>query len=274
MIKLSLAARWAAVASLTLLTRWAAAGTPNTYYALVFNGPNPGQEAEYNRWYNEEHAPDVVSIPGFVSAQRYKRSDMQLRPNADASAAPAYLVMYKIVTDDLTSVYAEVNRRATNGQTRMSSTMARAGGMNITYRLTTPEKKTVQGAGAAGTAHQYLHIVLSDSKPGEESALDQWYIDSHGPDMGRLPNAVGYWFGALSAVQMTPETKFARHLAVFHFEGSDMSAAVQTFAKTADSMSRGPGMVNVWGYTYEAIGPELSGDKIRAERAAAKAAAK
>jgi hypothetical protein len=45
-----------------------AAATPETYYFLVFSNPVAGQEARYNKWYNEQHQLDVVSIPGFVTA--------------------------------------------------------------------------------------------------------------------------------------------------------------------------------------------------------------
>lgn len=30
-----------------------------------------GQESAFNRWYTDEHLPEVVRLPGIVSAQRY-----------------------------------------------------------------------------------------------------------------------------------------------------------------------------------------------------------
>jgi Domain of unknown function (DUF4286) len=30
------------------------------------------QEAAFNRWYNEEHVPEVLQFPGLVSARRYR----------------------------------------------------------------------------------------------------------------------------------------------------------------------------------------------------------
>jgi antibiotic biosynthesis monooxygenase (ABM) superfamily enzyme len=33
---------------------------------------SPDQEAAFNRWYNEEHVPDVLKFPGVVSARRYR----------------------------------------------------------------------------------------------------------------------------------------------------------------------------------------------------------
>jgi antibiotic biosynthesis monooxygenase (ABM) superfamily enzyme len=32
----------------------------------------PDKEAAFNRWYNEEHVPQVLQFPGLVSARRYK----------------------------------------------------------------------------------------------------------------------------------------------------------------------------------------------------------
>ena len=32
----------------------------------------PEQEAAFNRWYNEEHVPQVLQFPGLVSARRYR----------------------------------------------------------------------------------------------------------------------------------------------------------------------------------------------------------
>ena len=32
----------------------------------------PGREAEFNRWYNEEHCPQVLQFRGAISARRYQ----------------------------------------------------------------------------------------------------------------------------------------------------------------------------------------------------------
>ena len=29
-------------------------------------------EAEFNKWYNEQHLPERMAIPGYVSARRFK----------------------------------------------------------------------------------------------------------------------------------------------------------------------------------------------------------
>ena len=58
---------------------------------------------------DKQHAPDVVAAPGFVNAQRYILSDVP--PNTHQTAAK-YFAMYKIVSDDLASDFAEYRRLA------------------------------------------------------------------------------------------------------------------------------------------------------------------
>ena len=33
---------------------------------------DPEDEAEFNKWYNEQHLPERMEIPGYVSARRFK----------------------------------------------------------------------------------------------------------------------------------------------------------------------------------------------------------
>ena len=77
-----------------------------TYKYVVFTNAKPGQEAEYNRWYDETHLGDVVDIPGFVSAQRFAIDDA-----ADFSGY-RYLSIYDIESDDPKATFAALMARA------------------------------------------------------------------------------------------------------------------------------------------------------------------
>ena len=33
---------------------------------------DPADEAEFNKWYNEQHLPERMAIPGYVSARRFR----------------------------------------------------------------------------------------------------------------------------------------------------------------------------------------------------------
>ena len=73
------------------------------YYLLVYNNPAEGREAEYNRFYDQEHAPGIVANDGFVSGQRFVAAGEGLGPNQ--SPPRKYLVMYRIRTRDLAATY-------------------------------------------------------------------------------------------------------------------------------------------------------------------------
>jgi hypothetical protein len=73
---------------------------------VVFTSPREGQEDHYNKWYTEQHLPDVVAVPGFVSAQRFKLTDGMGSPHRHQ-----YLAIYEIVSDDPQAVIAEMMGR-------------------------------------------------------------------------------------------------------------------------------------------------------------------
>ena len=53
---------------------------------MVYSDVPPEHDAEYNRWYNEEHIPERLSIPGVLSAARYQA----------VQGGPKYLACYEL----------------------------------------------------------------------------------------------------------------------------------------------------------------------------------
>jgi hypothetical protein len=52
---------------------------------VVFSNPAPGQEREFNDWYNRKHISDVLNTPGVVSGRRFMRSTATADDSADAA---------------------------------------------------------------------------------------------------------------------------------------------------------------------------------------------
>jgi hypothetical protein len=65
------------------------------YILTVATTPLPGREDEYNRWYDGIHLAQVLSLPGFVSAERFVVEDGLATP------ARRYLAVYDIESDDI-----------------------------------------------------------------------------------------------------------------------------------------------------------------------------
>jgi len=89
---------------------------------LVFTGPVEGQENAYNRWYNEEHIPDLMAAPGgFDAAQRWQLGTYQ-RPGGTPSPF-RYLCTYEI-RHDIEETFAAVDAAQASGMLRPSAALA------------------------------------------------------------------------------------------------------------------------------------------------------
>jgi hypothetical protein len=86
-------------------------------FVVLSNSTTPAEEAEYNEWYNKIHIPDVLNVPGFVAAQRFKLAETQF---ADGKPAHRYLALYELETDDLKSAFNELQKRIGTADMYMS----------------------------------------------------------------------------------------------------------------------------------------------------------
>jgi hypothetical protein len=258
--------------TLTIAAVALAAATPDTYYFFVFSNPVAGQEARYNRWYNEQHQLDVVSIPGFVTAQRFVMNDLPLYRRADVEL-PKYLIVYKIVTDDVEGVFKEVSRRLQTGETKMDPSFDRATSVGYTYRAFRP---FVQGVGGEpkgakpGKKELYYHIVFTPFVDGKEDEFNAIYDKYHAPELASIPG----FAGAQRMILARPDTasiKGTKYLALFTVETSDL-AAVKEGTSAPVTPNPGQDRVGTRGYTFRAIAPAVQGDNVRADRAAKSAA--
>lgn len=85
---------------------------------VVLSEPTIGQEDEYNRWYNEVHLADVVRVPGFVSAQRFK-----LHTPVSGQFPHRYLSIYEIDCESPEPVLAGLGAAASGGAMTMSTAL-------------------------------------------------------------------------------------------------------------------------------------------------------
>ena len=72
------------------------------------------REDEFNKWYDEVHIPDVTSVKGVVSGQRYKKAGP-----AEAGAFN-YLAIYQLDADDIGATMKELMDRIGDGTFVMS----------------------------------------------------------------------------------------------------------------------------------------------------------
>ncbi len=85
------------------------------YKLIVFTDAVAGKEEEYNRWYNDVHLAEVVAVPGFVSAQRFK-----LESAVIGGFSNRYCAIYDMDTDEPAKVVELLGSRAGSGLMTMS----------------------------------------------------------------------------------------------------------------------------------------------------------
>ncbi|GHE84318.1 hypothetical protein GCM10017786_14950 [Amycolatopsis deserti] len=79
-------------------------------------------EAEFNRWYDEVHIPQVVArIPGVVGGSRYRLASELVDP-AELPVRQ-YLTIYELDTDDVASTARRLGAAATDGTLDMSDAL-------------------------------------------------------------------------------------------------------------------------------------------------------
>jgi hypothetical protein len=242
-----------------------------TYYFFVFSNPVAGHEDEYNKWYDRQHAPDVVAVPGFVTAQRFVKNDLPLYRMVDLQV-PKYLVIYKIVTDNVNQVFAEVSRRLQTKETVMSPTFDSKTSVSYVYRTFRPEIKGVGGepeGAKPGPKQIYYQIVFTAMVEGKEDEFNAFYDNHHAPELAAIPGFVSAQRMILATPSDRPSTSAipgSKYLALFKVETSDIAAVKQAATRPGTS-SPAFDTKATRGYTFRAIGPVIEGDKVRAARA-------
>ena len=112
------------------------------YAYVVHSNPVAGREDEYNDWYSNRHLADVIAVPGFVSAQRFRLMD----PQGQDAPGQAYMAIYTIDTAEPDRTIEELTALVESGEIYLSEAFSVEGMAAHLYEAITP----VVGAGAKG----------------------------------------------------------------------------------------------------------------------------
>jgi ferredoxin len=65
---------------------------------VVRTEPVPGREDEFNDWYDHQHIPDLLTVPGIVAVQRFRYHETQ-RPGREPLSRHRYVAVWEIEGD-------------------------------------------------------------------------------------------------------------------------------------------------------------------------------
>lgn len=124
-------------------------------------------EDEFNRWYDEEHVPSRLSVPGFLAAHRYRQLDRD---------RPSYAVVYEL---EDASVVDSAEYKAMQARTA-ERTDAILGQLDHFYRLIAQESSAA-GDDLGLLGHDLLYVVAFPVPDEATEEFDAWYDTEHVP---------------------------------------------------------------------------------------------
>ena len=72
---------------------------PKGVFAVLSNPAAGASEDDFNQWYDDVHAKQVLALPGVKSCRRFKLAPAQIMPG-DNAAGRRYLALYEVEVDD------------------------------------------------------------------------------------------------------------------------------------------------------------------------------
>ena len=72
---------------------------PKGVFLALSNAADGANHDDFNQWYDDVHAKEVLALPGVNSARRFRLADDQIMPGDDAGGRQ-YLALYEVDVDD------------------------------------------------------------------------------------------------------------------------------------------------------------------------------
>lgn len=145
---------------------------------LVYTDIDPQDDEEFNAWYNTEHLPELLALPGFLSAARYEAT----------KGGPKYLAVYELESVDAreTPEYKEWRAAPSPWSRRIAPTVI---GKNVTRILGQqlfPADVEMPDRGMA-PALQIGRMSIPEASDDEWNA---WYNGAYIPGYRKVPGVI------------------------------------------------------------------------------------
>ncbi|KAL1948026.1 hypothetical protein VTO73DRAFT_12101 [Trametes versicolor] len=152
---------------------------------ILFVYSEPGSAVskdEYNDWYDNEHVPLRIPIPGFESWSRWVAADGE---------RPTYGALYDLSSTSVISDPAYANLATTRSEREKALIPRLALLDRRTYALREPVYPSSYGAAYDPLKPgPYLSVVELEVKPEAEDDFNKWYDEEHIPMLAKVPGWV------------------------------------------------------------------------------------
>jgi hypothetical protein len=138
------------------------------------------KEAEFNRWYNEEHLAERLSVPGFLSAARYEA----------VKGGPKHLAVYELENPAVmeSEAYKKVSNNPTAWTKKIGPQAAATTFIRNIYSMIHP--KTVTPAVAQSTLAPALQLGRMGVPAAVDKEWNEWYSTIYVPNYEKVPGVI------------------------------------------------------------------------------------
>ena len=199
------------------------------------------KEEEFNQWYNEEHLPELLAIPGVLNAARYEA----------VSSGPKHLACYELESPAVVETEAFTSRKPTEWAQRIGPRVIATNLINNVYQMIYP--KELNSAIASADMAPALQIGRMDIAPENSEEWNKWYSGVYVPNYEKVPGCIRgrRW----NAVRGEPS-----YAVVYEFEHEKVSETAEWLAqrdinpdnpKMRDLMTHAAGSPGIWKKTFQ-----------------------
>jgi len=217
--------------------------TKGTGLLMVWADVPANKEDEFNRWYNEEHVPERLAVPGFLSGARYEA----------VKGGPKHLACYELESVAVlgSPAYKRVQANPTEWTRRCSPEVLGTTYIRNVYTMIHPRALPPEAA-SAGMAPA-LQIGRMDVPPEIDREFNDWYDRIYVPNYEKVP-------GVIRGRRYRAAVGTPTYLTLYEFEHPKVSESAAWLAQRDVSpvtqrirphMRHAAGSPGIWVKTFE-----------------------
>jgi hypothetical protein len=215
------------------------------YIYLVFANPIPGLEAEFNDWYSRVHPGDLVQLPGWIGAQRFRIVTTVQPPPSTAGYRHGYLMIWDLEASDAGTPLVLSTAAIAGGKSRKGAgfNYNPGAGSGGTYEAMGPRITRPDGKGPTLTdpsdnktprPNRYMLMEFSNVLPGKDAEFDK-FANQRIPGVLALPGWLAAQRFRMAETTGRPPGDKPKYLTVWEAEGISAQAINVTLNHAVES---------------------------------------
>jgi hypothetical protein len=199
------------------------------------------KEADFNKWYQEEHLQELMGVPGILNAARYEAT----------KSGPKHLAVYELESVDVVNTDAFKNRPRTEWGQKVSPSLIGTNFFNLVLDMIHPGALTDDIAGS--DMANALQIGRMDVPAANDDDWNKWYSGVYVPNYEKCPGVIRgrRW----RAVRGEPQ-----YATVYEFEDENVSETEEWLKqreihpdnpRMRDIMTHAAGSPGIWRKTFQ-----------------------